>query len=70
MQNHKVKGPYEAVFIRLIDIIVSLLVVILLSWLYIILAIIVRFNLGSPVIFTQDRPGKDGKVFKLENDKV
>ncbi len=65
MQNHKVKGPYEAVFKRLIDIIVSLLVIILLSWLYIILAVIVRFNLGSPVIFTQDRPGRNGQIFKL-----
>ena len=65
MQNHKVKGPYEAVFKRLIDIIVSLLVVLLLCWLYIILAVIVRFNLGSPVIFTQDRPGRNGKIFKL-----
>ena len=32
---------------------------------YLILALIVRFNLGSPILFTQDRPGKNGKVFKL-----
>lgn len=65
MQKHKVKGLYEAVFKRLIDILACTFVVILFSWLYLILAIIVRFNLGSPIIFTQDRSGKDGKVFKL-----
>lgn len=65
VQKHKVKGPYEAFFKRLIDIAASSLVVIFFSWLYLILAIIVRFNLGSPIIFTQERPGKDGKIFKL-----
>lgn len=65
MEKHKIKGPYEAFFKRLIDIIVSLLVIILFSWLYLILAIIVRLNLGSPILFTQDRPGKDGKIFKM-----
>lgn len=62
---HKVKGPYEAFFKRLIDVVASTLVVILFCWLYLILALIVRFNLGSPIIFTQDRPGKNGRVFKL-----
>lgn len=65
MQKHKVKGPYEAFLKRLFDVIISVLVIILFCWLYLILAIIVRFNLGSPIIFTQDRPGKNGKVFKM-----
>lgn len=65
MQKHQVKGPYEAFFKRLIDIIISLLVIVLFCWLYLILAVIVRFNLGSPVLFTQERPGKDGKIFKM-----
>jgi lipopolysaccharide/colanic/teichoic acid biosynthesis glycosyltransferase len=65
MKQHKVKGPYEAFFKRLIDIIASGLVIILFFWLFIILAIIVRLNLGSPIIFSQDRPGKNGKIFKL-----
>lgn len=65
MQKHKSKGPYEAFVKRTLDIIISLLVIVLFSWLYLILAIIVRVNLGSPVIFKQDRPGKDGKIFKL-----
>ena len=65
MEKHKVKGPYEAVFKRLLDIIISALVIILFCWLYLILAVIVRLNLGSPIIFTQNRPGKDGKIFKM-----
>ena len=65
MKKHKVKGPYEAFFKRVFDIIISGLVIILFFWLYLILAIIVRINLGSPIIFTQDRPGKDGKIFKM-----
>ena len=65
LQKHKVNGPYEAFFKRLIDIVISALVIILFCWLYLILAIIVRLNLGSPVIFTQERPGKNGKIFKM-----
>ena len=38
---------------------------IVFSWLYIIVAVLVRINLGSPVIFKQSRPGKDCKIFKL-----
>lgn len=63
--NHKVKGPYEAFFKRFIDIACSLLFILVFWWLFLILALIVRVNLGTPVIFTQDRPGKDGKIFKL-----
>jgi len=64
-KTHKTKGLYEAFFKRLIDVVASTLVVTILCWLYLILAIIVRLNLGSPIIFTQDRPGKNGKIFKL-----
>ena len=65
MEKHKVKGPYEAFFKRLIDIVISLFVIVLFFWLYLILAIIVRINLGSPIIFKQERPGKYGKIFKM-----
>jgi lipopolysaccharide/colanic/teichoic acid biosynthesis glycosyltransferase len=34
-------------------------------WLYLIVAILVRVKLGSPVLFMQERPGKDEKIFKL-----
>ena len=63
--KHQPKGPYEKYFKRLIDIIFSLIAIILLSWLYIIVAILVRIKLGSPILFTQDRPGKDEKIFKM-----
>ena len=56
---------YKHFFKRLIDIILSLLVLILFCWLYLILAILVRVKLGSPVIFKQARPGKDEKIFNL-----
>lgn len=65
VKKHKVKGPYEAFIKRTLDIVISLLVLVLFCWLYLILAIIVRINLGSPVLFTQDRPGKNGKIFKM-----
>lgn len=51
-------GFYELYIKRIIDIICSLLVIIMFSWLYIIIAIIVRFKLGSPILFKQLRPGK------------
>ena len=66
MENkHKPYGPYERFFKRPIDIICSLLAIIVFSWLYIIVAVLVRVKLGSPVLFKQDRPGKDEKIFKL-----
>lgn len=65
MQKHTYKGIYEAFFKRLIDIALPLLFMILFCWLYLILAIIVRINLGSPILFTQDRVGKDNRVFKM-----
>lgn len=65
MEKHKAKGPYEAFFKRLIDIAASCLFLVVFCWLYLILALIVRLNLGSPVLFTQERPGKGGRIFKL-----
>ena len=52
------RGPYALFFKRLIDIIASLMVLILFCWMYIILAILVRIKLGSPILFKQERPGK------------
>lgn len=63
--QHKPYGPYEKYFKRPIDIVCSLLAIIVFSWLYIIVAILVRVNLGSPVLFRQNRPGKDGKIFEM-----
>lgn len=50
---------------RLIDILGSLIGLILLSPVLVIVGILVYFNLGSPIFFTQDRVGKDNKVFKM-----
>jgi len=56
---------YCKYFKRLIDILCALAAIIVSSWLYIIVAVLVRIKLGSPVIFCQMRPGLDGKIFKL-----
>ena len=50
---------------RAIDIVCSGFGLIVLSPILIIAAILIRKNLGSPIFFTQDRIGKDGKVFKM-----
>jgi lipopolysaccharide/colanic/teichoic acid biosynthesis glycosyltransferase len=50
---------------RLFDVIVSTLVLIVFSWLILILAVLVRVNLGSPVFFRQKRPGLDGTIFEM-----
>ncbi|MCH5257783.1 MAG: sugar transferase [Lachnospiraceae bacterium] len=56
---------YKKYIKRILDIIISLCGIILLSPVYLVLAILVRQKLGSPVLFKQDRPGKDEKIFKL-----
>ncbi|MCD7738784.1 MAG: sugar transferase [Lachnospiraceae bacterium] len=56
---------YEKYIKRLLDIFCSLVVIAFFWWLYVILAILVRVKLGSPVLFKQERPGKDEKIFKL-----
>lgn len=63
--KHKPYGPYEKYIKRPLDLFCGLSAIIFFSWLYIIVAILVRVKLGSPIIFTQDRPGKDEKIFKL-----
>ncbi len=50
---------------RIFDLTASALGLILLSPLLLILAILVRFNLGSPVFFRQERPGLNEKIFRL-----
>ena len=51
-------GFYELYIKRLMDIVCSLAAIIVFSWLYIIVAGLVRVKLGSPVLFKQPRPGK------------
>ncbi len=50
---------------RILDLTLSLIAVILCSPIFLILFLLVRFKLGSPVLFTQERPGKDEKIFRL-----
>ena len=56
---------YKRYIKRLLDIILSGLALIILSPVLLIVAILVRTKLGSPVIFHQERPGKDEKIFTL-----
>lgn len=63
--QHKPYGPYEKYIKRPQDFLCALAALIVLSPVMLITALFVRIKLGSPVLFTQDRPGKDGKVFKL-----
>lgn len=65
MNNRRGKGLYRAYCKRLLDIVISTLFIIVFWPLYLVVAIIVYLNLGSPIIYKQDRPGKDGKLFKL-----
>ena len=56
---------YDKYVKRLIDIILSLLAIVILSPVLIVVAILVRVKLGSPILFKQARPGKNGKIFYL-----
>lgn len=50
---------------RLLDIVISLCGIVVLSPIYLVLGILVKKKLGTPVIFRQERPGKDEKIFHL-----
>ncbi|HAK16806.1 MAG TPA: UDP-galactose phosphate transferase [Acinetobacter junii] len=50
---------------RLLDITISIAALLLLSPIFIIVALKVRKNLGSPIFFYQERPGKDARIFKM-----
>lgn len=62
--GHK-KGFYERFVKRPQDLILSAAAFIVLSPVLAVIAILVRLKLGSPVLFAQDRPGRNAKVFKL-----
>lgn len=59
------KGIYERYLKRPQDFLCALAATIILSPVILITALLVRVKLGSPILFKQDRPGKDGKIFKL-----
>ncbi len=56
---------YQKYFKRIFDIVCALIAMIVFSWLYAVIAILVRIKLGSPVIFKQKRPGLNEKIFTL-----
>lgn len=56
---------YEKYIKRFLDIICAFLALIIFGWLYILIAILVKVNLGSPIIFKQPRPGKNEEIFNL-----
>lgn len=56
---------YKKYLKRVMDFVLSLIAIIVLSPVLLVVAILVRTKLGSPVLFMQERPGKDEKIFKL-----
>ena len=63
--KHKPYGPYERFIKRPQDFLCALLAIIILSPTLLVTAILVRTKLGSPVLFRQRRPGRDGKIFTI-----
>ena len=61
----KKKSVYGSCMKRILDMILSAFMILIISPFLLLLAIVVRIKLGSPVLFRQARPGKDGKIFKL-----
>lgn len=59
------KGFYELYLKRLLDIILSLAAIIVLAPVFLLITILVRKKLGKPVLFTQERPGLNEKIFKM-----
>lgn len=56
---------YRRFFKRFFDVVLSLCALVVLFPVLLIVAVLVRVKLGSPVIFCQERPGKDEKIFKM-----
>lgn len=65
MENKK-KTFYQKYGKRILDFTAAFLFLVLFWWIYVILSIIVRINMGSPIIYTQLRPGKNENIFELK----
>lgn len=63
--EHKPYGIYEKFIKRPQDFLCALSATIVLSPVLLVTAILVRIKLGSPILFTQERPGRNGEIFKL-----
>ena len=64
-KTHKPYGIYERFIKRALDFFVSLIALLLLWPVMAVVALLVRIKLGSPVLFVQERPGLEEKIFKL-----
>ena len=65
MEKHIPYGPYEKYLKRPLDFICGIIALLLLSWLFLILAILGTVYMRGNPFFTQKRPGKNGKIFNL-----
>ena len=65
MDMARKRSFYERYIKRVLDIVCALAALLVFVWLYLLVAVLVRFKLGAPVLFVQPRPGKDEKIFKL-----
>ena len=63
--KHKPHGPYEKYIKRPLDCALACTALAVLSPVFGVTALLVRTKLGSPVLFHQERPGKNGKIFRL-----
>ena len=63
--THKPYGPYEKYIKRPQDFLCALLAIIVLSPVMLVTAVLVAIKLGRPVIFKQERPGRNEKIFKI-----
>ena len=59
------KNIYDRLIKRMLDLLLSGIALLLLSPVYLVVAVLVRVKLGSPVLFSQERPGKNEKVFRM-----
>lgn len=62
---HHSYGPYEEYLKRPLDFALALLALIIFSPILVLTALLVRVKLGSPVIFSQERPGRNERIFRL-----
>ena len=65
LKMQRKQGIYKKYIKRLLDIVCSLAALLVFWWVFLIVAILVRVKLGSPVLFKQARPGKNEKIFYL-----
>ena len=56
---------YDRIIKRGMDLVLSGIALLVLSPVYVVLAVLVRIKLGKPVLFSQERPGRCGKIFKM-----